>query len=167
MSQLEKRCLPVLAPMILGRHQDLIPADQEAISLWATKTVMTCQFVHRERRCIPDEHYHELFRSRRPRPNATVYLAHQYPESSRLVRYDAGGFTWPQGPGYVATLAIGELVIQLFSHDRIAHRGYGLQPSDDTYLRRIWPKATDTVTWPPVRRIDDVGGFDALSMAFG
>jgi hypothetical protein len=171
MSQLENQCVPLLAPMILGRSQDLIPADQEAISLWATKTVMVCQFVHWDRRCIPDEHYHDLFRSRRPRPDASIYLAHQYPDSSadssRLIRYDAAGFTRPHGPGYTATLAIGELVIQVFTHTRFVHQGYGLQPSDDTYLRRIWPKAAAAVTWPPVRRIDDVGGYDALSMAFG
>lgn len=167
MSQLEKKCAPILTPMILGRSQDLIPADQEAVSLWATKTAMVCQFVQRDRRFIPDEHYHDLFTSRRPRPNASIYLAHQYPDSSRLVRYDTGGFTWSQMPGYVVTLALGELVIQVFNHDRIAHQGYGLQPSDDTYLRRIWPKADATLAWPPVRRIDDIGGYGALSTAFG
>lgn len=167
MSQLETRCKSVLTPMILGRGKDLIPADQEAVSLWATKTAMVAQFLHPDRRCIPDEHYHDLFRSRQPRPDASIYLAHQYPDSARLVRYDAGGFARPHGPGYVVTLALGELIIQVFTHVRFAHLGYRLQPSDDTYLRRIWPKADATVTWPPVRRIDDIGGYDALSMAFG
>lgn len=86
MHQLEDQAKPVLEPMILGEHCELEPPQQKTVALWFTKTAMMMHERARPSvRAIPNEHFQEVLRDKRPPEGTAVWLATQTePLDSRL-----------------------------------------------------------------------------------
>jgi len=182
LGDLEQLASPILTPLIEGTSGELTPASQFVVATWAAKTALLHQYTQPD--TVPNRpfllsYHEELFARKGPPTNVQVWLGATTLSNVRLrcTTQRVSSFSIPgasehaSSTGFVSTLVIGCVVIQLFGHTlagsiTIDH-GF-LAP----YLPQIWP-ARGHVRWPPERLIvpamlDTVSSaFDSASPAVG
>lgn len=157
MSDLEQAAKPLLVPMIEGRGRALHRDGQRTVATWAVKTAMMFEFTHTEILVVPQEHHHHVARHREPPPQSIVSLAaydagrfdayyRQHP--LRVAGTGAGAVDAEGHNGYVATLGISHLVLQVFGHtvpvELAVERADWIAGS----VYDVWPYG-DSLTWMP------------------
>jgi hypothetical protein len=161
MSVLEQKASNLLCPMIQkGIRRSLSDDDQLLIAIWLIKTVMVFEGTNRQTR--------EMYFSERDRNHlrvkwtpppivSNVWLAsYRGPRVGSYVPLDlvASHPTAGQSKAHIATLAIGHLVMQMFSMRPPKGLPEGstitFEGSDfTTAALPIWPFADTAVNWPP------------------
>ncbi len=167
MSSLERAVEPIIAPMFDGHTVTLTDADQTLIVRWFIKTMMAydvnakrtrdCYFTSGERMAlavsltVPIDTM--IFLARYvgdPGVNLVVREEH-YQEIDHAVRKDSHSL--PRVRSYVATVAIKQLVLQVFSFRRTPEfdRLFGGFEIPDWRQAsvQIWPIVQDMASWPP------------------
>ena len=170
MSDLENAAKPALEPLILGEPRNLSEEDQTLIALWAAKTEMMLQFIHRrDLRGVPPAHYEHVY-AKRTAPSAMriwlsaasdrFYRTAHYTRASRLPRgtslllpasitdRDLRALIRPNT--YRSVMVIGRLVISLVGWT-VADIEFSVAPKDAWAPTRrcIWPPKPAGWAWPP------------------
>jgi len=157
MSKLETGTKPILAPLISDSPCPLDYVQQLALSVWTTKTAMVYECVREKGEPAfysAADREHLLTRAMPP-PDTLIWIG-RYEDSYSLF-VEGHDFANPGNEnvlskGYVATFAMGRLIIQIFT----ARRGlYGDGPGGIDVARKegdliqIWPFREQFVRWPP------------------
>jgi hypothetical protein len=83
-SEIENEVKPILMPLIADQPILLDPSQQASLAVWATKTLLMLQLIHRQKQSIPLKWFHWFRRHRWPLPSEQIWIA----------RYDGTG-DWP------------------------------------------------------------------------
>lgn len=165
MSTLEQAAQDTLGPMILGRPATIAPDHQGIVALWAQKTAAVAMLVSsKEERAaghgLDLSEYQALYERRDlrgPLPASTVWIGRYVGTRPAFawvmpftVRVD--GSTEPAHPhGYVATVAVGQLVIR---SARFTTRGLDITLSTRQGMSQLWP-LREPIEWPQGSAVDD------------
>jgi hypothetical protein len=161
MSQYETNVQRWITGMLQGRGRELHSTGQTAIAAWAVLKCLVGQCTFRDRGMIPEQHYRAVYGAR---------AAAQPPEGPQVFTARAG---WSQGAaplgffrvnglslrpdkgagaelldGYLATLSVLDLVVQVFWPYDPGAGVYLHQHSLAGSIQQIWPVSTSFV-WPP------------------
>ncbi len=187
MSRLEVAVAPVITPMLTAEKRvSLNEHQQTVVALWVVKTAMTMQLSHPTRRIdgIPAEHYGSVRAELHPPSTSQVWIGacshDDRPENVPLAmvgrcriaplsrfRPNDIGADEPTRPAYVATMSMGNLVMQAFGHQYPTSKVQLRYPNlSGTALLQIWPVLAPSVEWPGALTLD-YPTFDALTGAFG
>lgn len=154
MNEVDEAARPTLAAFAGNKPLELSSADQKALALWATKSILG--FFSKEPagyRFAPHELYRELYETRAPLANGQLWLgANSHGEMGWM-----GGHTLTLGgplegtKGFGASLSFGYGVVHFMYHGssewlvRLQYRAHQA-------LRSIWP-TQDVVSWPTPLRL--------------
>ncbi len=166
MSDLENKIRPLLGPLMNDLSFRLDPAQQSLIATWGMKTAMVFQCMGVSREWFYSKAEREHLRSRLSLPANTVVWLGRY-ERSDISLCEARRLHGPVGvdptvlrDGYVTTLAVGRLVMQILTlrltpAQRGPRRDLQARPSRwDQALIQIWP-ATRLIYWPPTLSLNE------------
>lgn len=166
MSELETRAIPILTPMIQGQATTLTSESCRTLAQWMIKTSIMFEFLQRRPRryftrgdrigiyqnlAVPRM---MLFLARYiPRTEPTSGWFHEYPIPLVM--------TTPEGKldaeAYAATFAIGQLVIQVFTHRYRLPTVRFHTPGDwNDASVQVWPnRLGQEKNWPPQLLLDE------------
>jgi hypothetical protein len=169
MSKLESENIPVMGCLMQDISTPLDATQQASLALWAVMKAMVLDGVNAKSR----GHFFtrsecEALRLQRRIPDKTVvevgaYVRGGYSADGTIVSFD-----FPNAPkaakANVSTFVIGHLVIQVVSvhhepeHENAPVGRVAIRDGEwDKLLLRIWPIATQAVTWPPQATFDNSG----------
>ena len=160
MSKLEDSAKPNLLQLIGGSEISLSAGTQATISSWAVKTAMVMEFTSAssKRLYFTPQERKQFSKNLQTPGNTFVFLAsyvgpHFVWADEHCRTINAGGTTFP---GYFATMVLGKLVLQIFSHR--GHSGIRWSHGQDFSSAEIqvWPAVTNTI-WPPEEVLDQTG----------
>ncbi|MDT7539365.1 MAG: hypothetical protein QOI82_2950 [Actinomycetota bacterium] len=169
MNTLETAASPLLVPLMRGEATALSAHALHALSAWTFKTVL---MIHEQadshEQVIHDDSYAYLYEHREPPPGVQIWLAEHgasledrvaiaFSTIDRLVITQSGDKEIPEGTAfYGAALALGRLIMLVIGrHDATAMPEFADMAA---WMRRAWPNDR-AVIWPPVRSVDEHGGF--------
>jgi len=163
MSRLESSAIPIMGSLMKGLNLELGVAEQATMARWSIKTAMTfeAQRPTRQRRFYTDEERRAL-RSNGIIPRYTVVWTARYGGrlSANAEAYDVGGLDERNilVPGYVTTLAIGNLALQVVT---LRYGGGSIHSEQkpgpwDASTLQIWPYV-GVQRWPPRLSLYDEG----------
>jgi hypothetical protein len=167
MSRLEERAKPLLTPLMQGMPRALEPSHQEVIATWGFKTAAMHELRHDEEgRFLPSRHRRILFETGMPPKNGGIWIgAYSGDDWGASYRQHSVHMAFPgreqsgQPNTYIATLQAGRLVLQVWGHmiddEDIASVDRRLDGFILEALRRIWPRRSRSLAWPPVLTLDD------------
>jgi hypothetical protein len=148
--------------MLQGNARQLHRGGQTAIAAWAVLKCLVGQRLYPNRKIIPEDHYralYELRREKRPPDGAQVFTARASWSNGKAQpgffringagRLDTSGDDQERLDGYLATLSVLNLVVQVFwpydsEPGHFVERPERLLPC----IRQIWPTGASFV-WPP------------------
>jgi hypothetical protein len=175
MHELEDGVIPFLKPMLLGQAVRLRPESQKLLAFWCVKTVLVMDHLHPHARIVPDAHFHELYKYRRPLRTSFVVIGYRrkidQDEHGDLlgtvikqplpkitvaseVSEDVQAMIDEGCRIYAITFAIGHFIAQVLGHDLHARVEIN---TGNAPVQRIWP-TSPRFDWPPSRTVDDIGG---------
>jgi len=167
MSQLETAVLPIFTDLINGRPRLIKTDEQLIVARWAVKTAMVYEYFrrHSPRYYRPSDR--RAFYKQRIIPSGTGLWLGRYVGDVATQAYDPSEMlTFVSkdrnilGQGYVFTIGVGQLTLQLFSHrwsenlDRAIR--FTMPGVWDRALVEIWPNSFGNRQWPPRDALDDV-----------
>lgn len=156
MSKIEARAKPIMVPLLRGEERELHKADQEALAAWAYLKTVIAEHLNPRTATIPELHRRWLHDHVLPPTGVFVFVAAAELEKhsdtfylNKKLRIDHGPPLPPEeSNGYVATMAIGQLVLQiggtLFEKVEMVH-----QAPFDKLVNRIWP-FQKAISWPGI-----------------
>lgn len=157
LSDLEVKTRAVLGPAMTGA-ETLIPASaQETIATWAVKTALLMEVAEasiRGKAYAPPSQFVALHRERRPPPDTHVWLGAVDAKGHDIAWSKAVAIgNGPKPDGYMATVAIGYVVLHVVGWDLPAAR---VGPIDEPVvpgrfvpmLDQLWPPTSIDVAWP-------------------
>lgn len=150
MNAVDQKVRPLLAAFAANQPRRLSPLEQEALALWATKSVLG--FFSKEPegyRFAPRELYRELYRTRVPPPGSQLWLGgnphgHMAWMGGHSLRL---GGPLERNRGFGASLSFGHGVLYFMYHgspDWLLRLRYEAHRA----LKAIWPTQAE-VAWPP------------------
>ncbi|SRR5712692_53174 len=166
MSEIEAAVIPILTPMIFdSAAAELHEPQLTYVATWAVLRSLVVPLA-----AGPDDlpigYYRTLHRHRKVLPNTAVWLGHLDGTDARTaffigVTLDSNIDREGDKPdGYIATMAIGELVTRVFILDPgIGELGPVSNVGYDENLVRVWPNV-DAASWPP--KALDVASYTGL-----
>jgi hypothetical protein len=157
MNDLEKAARPILVPMLNGRRLPLDRPQQRTLAAWAFKRATVAEYLDPPNAVIPFEERSWLKGHEKPPKGAHVFITSldaRLEETLYLNTYRLLPETPNNGDanlgrkGYVATLAIQHLALQVifwreFKHTTLVHQAPLAQS-----VQRIWPFDRN-FGWPP------------------
>jgi hypothetical protein len=177
MHDLEERARPSLLPLLDGFSSELGVASQVAVATWITKTCFALSYsIHQVPPRIPVIQREAMAGTQGSRPpdGVGVLLGFDGASTDRdserldLTSFSSRGYTvLPPGADhrysvYVAFVRIHRLVgIVIGSIDLPEKYGPVPHTLEGKYLKRLWPKVEDVVSYPP-SSIEEIGGFNCL-----
>lgn len=174
MSRLELLLQPTLTPLLKGHAAALDQSQQQSVASWVFKTLL---MIHQEsggdHSVIDRESYVHLFQTGTPPASAKVWLC-SLPQAGgpttfvgrsaiERLAFQLGTEVQPTDTRfYGASIAIGRLmccVLGTAEGEFVPE----VVSAFDPYLTRIWPTRDESsVSWPPARSTDLIGGFDGV-----
>lgn len=173
MSDLESTVSPILRSAIKGEVATLNARHHKTLAIWAVKNAMMldCSFGDRgESRFIPNDHCHDLFKTRAPRNITFVRTtSFGYEPTSQIFRHAWAQRFKIEGIGlstgdlfrsYVVTFQYGYFVTQIalvetdkqptntFSGADLALPNGHIVPGE-RFIQQFWPALGDDIKWPP------------------
>lgn len=166
MSKIEAAVIPILTPMIFeSAAAELREPESKHVATWAVLRSLVVPLASGPDD-LPIEYYRTLHHHGSVLPNSAVWLGHLEGTDARTafflgVTLDANvGQDRNKPAGYVATMAIGELITRVLILDpRIGDLGPVSNGNYDESLVRVWPNV-DEASWPP--KALDVGRYTSL-----
>lgn len=167
MSVLENDVAAIMRPMFRGYRVQLGPGDQAVLATWATKTAFMIDRI--ENGVVPRGFAIDLAITRRPPASSRVFVgaytgdfAAKGVSRPLLIGYSDG--TKPSEPNaVVTTFTAYNVAFQVVTH---FNKGPMTLTDARTGLNRtfgqLWPKATETLEWPPEFVMHD-SGFDTFA----
>jgi hypothetical protein len=157
MSTLESRSMIVMRPLIEGRRVVLDQQDQILVAFWAQKTISILSLAS-PLRSVPHSHLSRLYHSRGPLAESSVWLAQYHAKAAglwarerRLDLQSEADLAQADLPhGYLTTLRIGELVIQVCGYSGEGHLRLPHASRIRGHIIQIWPVKTGRRRWPPM-----------------
>jgi hypothetical protein len=163
MSRYETNAQRWMTGMLQGRGRELHSTGQTQIAAWAVLKCLIGQRTYPQDSIIPDGHYKQVYDLReaeRPPLRPQVFTARagwsQGAAPPGLFRVNGIGLrTDPEFPesgsvrGYMATLSVMDLIVQVFwPYDSSPDGNFEHPPGYRSSLHRIWP-VSGSFVWPP------------------
>jgi hypothetical protein len=176
MSDLEAEFRESCGRLILGEPGSLDLHAQQAAATWAVKTALLLELAWRyldTATYAPPSHFSYLHEHHSaPSDDARVWVGAVDAQATQLAWSRAVSFAGPDGvaDAYLATVAVGYLVLQTFGRDIALRRpqtgrAQREMPSPPEPLQpffdQIWPQQQAVVSWPP-RLAFPLGNLDAI-----
>lgn len=164
MSDLESEFRETCGRMILGEPGILDVRAQQVAATWAIKTALLLELAWRHldtATYAPPSHFAYLYEHQSAPPDdARVWIGAVDARSTQLAWSRAASFAGQDGEGeaYLATVAVGYLVLQTFGRDIVpfdqeAGREPGNMPVPparlQSFFEQIWPVQDAALMWPP------------------
>jgi hypothetical protein len=181
MRDLEERAHRILLPMLDGFGRSLDFQEQATVATWATKTCIALHWArHDIVATVPEAHLRALAAAQGwvPPSDVEVFLAvdrvdrvhadgsrHIVAFSSRNPTVEADGSVSVSGAAvYILTLRIHRFVCQVIGQVGIPDEaGLWLHPYAPDAVQRVWPREVVPLRWPPVKPLEDHGGFETFA----
>jgi hypothetical protein len=163
MHELEVAAKPIVTELLESRVRTLTVPDQTILGAWGAKTAMSYDLTQ-PRPTVPFENRSWL-RERRELPPATVMLVARYggtrfpllaAHGTKTFNVESGAQTVREWRGYLISISVGPLVLQLFGHaiaNAIDLRPRGWKAD---FARVMWPDP-EPLTWPLPLALGDDG----------
>ncbi len=164
MGGLERAVKPSLIPMFRGRRYTLDLPQQRALAAWAFKIAIIAEYLDPSNAVIPSRARSALVRRTtdlpefgEPPKGATVFLTgvdHRWGDTQRLDSYRlkplprGNGEPAVEGKGYVATILITYVALQVLWNPDERFNVVGHDPELAARTARIWPFER-SFQWPP------------------
>ena len=165
LSVLEDQTKPVLTPLITGKHANLTPEAQTILATWASKTVMTAEYVQPKGRCVTQKERVWLKARLTPPEDWCVWIAaYNGSEWHNLTIYQHRGYLHESpipSPGDKARhiqstfFGVGRIVF-LVVNSAMSNIRFAFSAIEEvTGLIQIWPAQKRSVIWPTIRIFND------------
>jgi len=164
LSALEERTKPLLSYLIMGKFCWLGQDEQLLLATWVAKTVMTAEFLRRDKVAIPST-------------DREWIMGNLSPPSSGWWMWIAGsqGVNWQIGINHFSshisiapvrppesditnmqctTMAVGRMLVQCIS-TTFVDVDFALAMPDSSDFKPIWPFTIPVLLWPPSRFLTD------------
>ncbi len=152
--EIETPARELATPLILGHEPTLLDGVAQArLAAWAAKIAMLGRYAHEPSEPVADD-WLEYLRDHFAAP-PTWYVWTTGYSAERPITYENRDVTLrlPDDPvgskGILMTIVIGHLALKVFG----LRGGVPTNPPS-THLFRIWPPASETVSWPPQYHLD-------------
>ena len=169
MSRLEQAAKPILVPLMKGERMTLTPDEQGVVAKWFTKTIMAYDINAKRTR---DSYFRldervALMSCLSVPDDTSIFLARYKGSAGHIITKESHlgnpDKHLPQMEGYVPTVVIKHLALQLFSFRRAKEPFLGFDIPDWRVASvQIWP-IEGTINWPPLFTLDDKGLDDFAS----
>lgn len=163
LSVLEERTKPLLRELVQASLREIGSEDQNLLAVWAAKTIMTGEYIERERAAVPQEQRCSLKDTLSVPDGWWIWVA-----GSQGLEWRTGMYHFSaklnvspidlETPGPLniqcTTIGIGTLLLHAISTTAEGH-SFALVDPDAADLKPIWPPVLPAIRWPPGRLLRD------------
>jgi hypothetical protein len=156
----------LIEPLVLGSRSVRLTNDKQGrVSAWVFLRAIMIQ-EHGGESAIPEEHYRELYETKRPPENCLIYLfAFLVGDAPQKDVVSFRSLTVPgMDTAYGLILTIGNLGALIVGHAELGVHAVGFHASFREAVVGVWPAKDHDVEWPP-RLSLDAEGCEALAHA--
>lgn len=151
LGKLEGEAAPLLRPLIDGRERIILKQQQPLIALWATKTAMVIELVKPTDSPrffgLPER---KTLAINRTMPDGVVVVVGLFGDRVPTAFFHAPAWPIEKGMLYVATVSIGQLILQTLAFRDPSGTPTAIRTEDEIppALKLVWPPRDRNILWP-------------------